>query len=719
MKSTKAAVRGYVSQCRAREIRSRLQHRDSMFAKSDSRRFNLPKKPSTCKKLTVENISYTKNEDLLKCWHSHFMSLSKSRPHPPPTPDIDELLQCSYTNSDDLLDHEIDIKEIETTVKTLKNGKSCGIDDIGSEHLKYGGPSVIVWLKRIFTVMTSLEQIPPCLCNGIVIPIYKGKGRNPLDPNSYRGITLTSTIAKCFEKIILNRMTPILEEQGFPHPSQTAYIRGRSCTDGLFVTNETLHTFARNGDSPYLCLYDLEKAFDSIEYDFLLKHLYDQDINGKTWRLIKFWYQNSTSSVRSNNLVSQPFKIYRGVKQGSALSPTLFNIVLDKLLHDLHSNSSGISISGLSVSAAAHADDVRTCNLSIDSIKESASCLETFTSGNSLKVNVAKTEVVHISPHAPPSDPIDILGSTVTIKKEAKCLGVWWTHDLSSRTSISENINKARRAYFALGSIGAYQGLLNPLTAACLFATFVLPVLLYGCETWYMTDPLFATLDRFQAEIGKRILKLSRYHTNISVRIALHWPSLKSIILYRKLTFLAKLLSGDNKSQSARLFRSLSHDVFSITLVQQCRDLEFSFDTGLLQQCLMSPDDALCIVSKGKANLINVDWNLTLQSAIPHPSLSLVCRADIVDKWNNLWNCALDSGPTGTKLAQTVFKILSRPLFGDRLCPYCTNVIDVQTFPDHLSISHDVDIQAICEAISSNPHNIFGPPLSTTLRQFI
>lgn len=75
-------------------------------------------------------------------------------------------------------------KEVEAIVKSLKNGKSCGTDGISSELLKYGGPSVIVWLK---------QPLPgSCLCTGVIIPIYKGKGRSPLDPNSYRGITLTS-----------------------------------------------------------------------------------------------------------------------------------------------------------------------------------------------------------------------------------------------------------------------------------------------------------------------------------------------------------------------------------------------------------------------------------------------------------------------------------------------------------------------------------------------
>ena len=116
--------------------------------------------------------------------------------------------------------------------------------------------------------------------------VYKGNGRDPLNPNSYRGITLTSVLSKCPERIFLNRMDLPLSEVGFPHISQTAYHRGISCFDALFSTQESLLKFVRDGDSSYLCRYDLEKAFNRVEYATLLSHLYNLGIDGKCWRLL-------------------------------------------------------------------------------------------------------------------------------------------------------------------------------------------------------------------------------------------------------------------------------------------------------------------------------------------------------------------------------------------------------------------------------------------------
>ena len=119
---------------------------------------------------------------------------------------------------------------------------------------------------------------------------------------------------------------------------------------------------------------------------------------------------------------------------------------------------------------------------------------------------------------------IEVIGQKLQTQSEVKCLGVWWHYDLSPLKSVEECVHKARRAFFALGSIGAFHGRLNPLTGCSLFQTFVVPSMLYGCETyaWILFEPHLHILDSFQADIRKRILGVSRYHSNISSLIELH-----------------------------------------------------------------------------------------------------------------------------------------------------------------------------------------------------
>ena len=91
-------------------------------------------------------------------------------------------------------------------------------------------------MKKLFNRIIALKEIPTCLNEGLIISVYKGNGKDPLLPDSYRGITLSSVITKLFEIVLLQRLTPLLEEVGFADFSQTAYQKGISCSDAIFAT---------------------------------------------------------------------------------------------------------------------------------------------------------------------------------------------------------------------------------------------------------------------------------------------------------------------------------------------------------------------------------------------------------------------------------------------------------------------------------------------------
>ena len=112
-----------------------------------------------------------------------------------------------------------------------------------------------------------------------------------------------------------------------PHINQLAYRKWVSCTDAIFATQEAIARYLRDGSKVYMCLFNLQKAFDSIEYPALLSHFYKVGINGKLWRVLRNWCR-----VRVDGQCSESFRVERGVRQGSVLSPMLFLVVMDPLL---------------------------------------------------------------------------------------------------------------------------------------------------------------------------------------------------------------------------------------------------------------------------------------------------------------------------------------------------------------------------------------------------
>ena len=184
---------------------------------------------------------------------------------------------------------------------------------------------------------------------------------------------------------------------------------------------------------------------------------------------------------------------------------------------------------------------------------------------NGLTLNPTKCEVILISPSKPATTaPITTLeGEGLTPQLSAKCLGYWWCWDLSATKAVDKAIKKARRAFF--------QGQLNPISGRSIYETCVIPVLLFGCENWVLTDLILHQLESFQGEIGRRILKLTRHHSTLSTRMALRWPSVTARVLISKLSLLSKL-SERGDSIGGQIFSGLPQE--SLKLVRECRYLE-------------------------------------------------------------------------------------------------------------------------------------------------
>ena len=165
-------------------------------------------------------------------------------------------------------------------------------------------------------------------------------------------------------------MEASLAEAGFPHLNQSAFRKHVGCADAIFASQELIARYLNEGSTVHMCLLDLQKAFDSVEFPVLLNRLFQIGINGKTWRLIKDWYADGTCCVCVDGVSSRVFPIERGVRQGSVLSPTLFNIVMDPLLTSLESSDLGLCVNRLYGGAYLHADDIRTLSTSATTLQE-------------------------------------------------------------------------------------------------------------------------------------------------------------------------------------------------------------------------------------------------------------------------------------------------------------------------------------------------------------
>ena len=189
-------------------------------------------------------------QQLLDAWIDRFSNLAKFQAKDSPQlmelqNQIDGLLPQSMENEEFILDVPFSMDEVEGAVKKLKKRKVPGHDNLLAEHLIEGGPCVITWLTGIMNAIIDHEYIPESFKCDLVVPIYKGAGKDPLATNSYRGITLSPVFSKVLEFLILERLGLVFMEANIPHVNQSAYRKKVSCEDAIFATHEVIARYLK------------------------------------------------------------------------------------------------------------------------------------------------------------------------------------------------------------------------------------------------------------------------------------------------------------------------------------------------------------------------------------------------------------------------------------------------------------------------------------------
>ena len=150
-----------------------------------------------------------------------------------------------------------------------------------------------------------------------------------------------------------------------------------------------------------LLLYlDFEKAFDSLEWNFIYKTLAKYNFGDSLISWIKLFYTNISSCILNNGWSSGFFELGGGLRQGCPLTPYLFIIGAEILATAIRENKNikGISIGEEECKISQYAVDSTLIRLdgNQQSLGEALNILDTFSYISGLKVNYDKTEALWI-----------------------------------------------------------------------------------------------------------------------------------------------------------------------------------------------------------------------------------------------------------------------------------------------------------------------------------
>ncbi|PSN39682.1 hypothetical protein C0J52_14416 [Blattella germanica] len=294
---------------------------------------------------------------------------------------------------------------------------------IPAELIKSGGDKLREKIHRLLSLIWKQEALP----------------------NEWKESTtsLLSSSYKILTNILVSRLTPYIDEIIGDH--KCAFRRNRFTIDQIFSIRQIVEKkWEYNGTVHQLYSYD------SIKREELYSILMNFGIPKKLVGLIGMCLNGTKSRVREGKQVSDIFEIHNAFKQGDTLSLLLFNFVLEHVIKSLE-DKEGVQLNGIH-KLLVYADDIILLGDSEEILKDNMHILRSNTRKLGLEVNVNKTKYMVTRRNAS----CNANGQLMTNEGN-------FEERLVSSQLFSKNIKLK------------------------IYKTVILPVILYGCETWTLT----------------------------------------------------------------------------------------------------------------------------------------------------------------------------------------------------------------------------------------
>ena len=152
-----------------------------------------------------------------------------------------------------------------------------------------------------------------------VITLIEKKGKDRFFLENWRPISLVNVDTKIMSKVIATRIKKVLPQ--IIHHNQSGFVKDRYIGETVRSIFDIMDFTAEENVPGLMIFIDFQKAFDTLEWCYLLHCLESFNFGPEFIRWVMTFYYNIQSCVINNGITSDYFILERGVRQGDPLSP--------------------------------------------------------------------------------------------------------------------------------------------------------------------------------------------------------------------------------------------------------------------------------------------------------------------------------------------------------------------------------------------------------------
>jgi hypothetical protein len=401
--------------------------------------------------------------------------------------------------------------DIRRILKDIKPTKAVGNDGFLLEHFKNTAENSINFLTRLINCIIETEVWPEKLKTQVLRPVFKKGSKTNLD--NYRPIAIQPAVNKIVEKYFAKSIQNFMIKYKIITDYQFGFQKQKGTTEALKLLNDKISAALNEGCYVGAILIDLQKAFDTLDRDILIKKLEKVGMRGKILQILKSYLNDRISFVKLGNTLSDELSCKDGVPQGSVLGPLLFLIYVNDLNDELNNENVILFADDIFLLSVHKNYDEMSQNLQLQLDKISLWC-----SVNEVFISEEKTVYMEIkTPHMKIKKRKDIIlhdseclktslcnlkCSSLRLVENAKYLGMHIDNSWKFTAHIDNLVKKLRTIMPKLYQI---RNILNIKNKKVIYNAWIDSHLRYGLEIYGHAS--ISRLQKIQNKIVKILFK--------------------------------------------------------------------------------------------------------------------------------------------------------------------------------------------------------------------
>ena len=268
-------------------------------------------------------------------------------------------------------------------------------------------------------MVDSEYNIPSQWKHSIIVSIPK-KGSS-LSLDNQRGIAKSCVISKLRNKILFNRIKSVTESKLLG--IQSGLRSGCSTTEQIMTLRFLIEAARTQKRSLTVVFVDYSKAIDSMDRRAIPVVLRLYSVPDPVVADVMQLYHGSTAAVSTRFGLTETFDTTCGVLQGDALSPHLFILLVDYILRQSLVDEDGFTLKpangrrhpAVTLTAPTYDDDIAITSDSASGAESTLRRQQFHSEAIGLKLNAAKTKVLHVGYESYPRPILTLDGTTINV----------------------------------------------------------------------------------------------------------------------------------------------------------------------------------------------------------------------------------------------------------------------------------------------------------------